>query len=75
MSKESILVDGVVMDCMPNATFRVQTKIGEKEYLILAHLSGKIRINNINILMGDRVKVEISPYDLARGRIIFRYKE
>lgn len=75
MSKSSIVLDGKVNECLPNATFRVQLKIGERDHTILAHLSGKIRINNINILTGDRVRVEMSPYDLNRGRITYRYKD
>lgn len=61
---------------MPNAMFRVNVKIGDGDsYSILAHLSGKVRINNINILEGDLVKIEMSPYDLTRGRITYRFKE
>jgi translation initiation factor IF-1 len=76
MSKESIIVEGRVSDCLPNAMFRVNVKIGGSDnHTILAHLSGKIRINNINILEGDLVKIEMSPYDLTRGRITYRFKE
>jgi len=74
MSKEAIVIDGVVIDCLPNATFRVRLD-GKQDHSVLAHLSGKIRINNINISMGDRVKLELSPYDLNRARITFRYKD
>jgi len=73
MSKEGIVIDGVVVDCLPNATFRVQ--ITGQSYTILAHLSGRIRINNINISTNDRVRLEMSPYDLTKGRITFRYKD
>ena len=76
MSKEVIAIDGVVAECLPNATFRVAVVFNEsKDHVILSHLSGKIRINNINILCGDRVKLELSPYDLTRGRIVYRYKD
>ena len=63
--------DGVVQEALPNAMFRVQLDTGQE---ILAHVSGKIRKNFIRILLGDRVKVELSPYDLKRGRITYRYK-
>jgi translation initiation factor IF-1 len=72
MSKEVITMDGVVNETLPNAMFRVQ--LNESGHVLLAHLSGKIRINNINILQGDRVKIEITPYDLGKGRIVYRYK-
>lgn len=76
MSKEVITLDGLVIECLPNATFRVDVVLPDsKNHSILAHLSGKIRINNINILCGDRVKLELSPYDLTRGRIVYRYKD
>jgi translation initiation factor IF-1 len=65
-------MDGVVNETLPNAMFRVQ--LNESGHVLLAHLSGKIRINNINILQGDRVKIEITPYDLGKGRIVYRYK-
>lgn len=72
MSKEVITLDGVVNETLPNAMFRVQ--LNDSGHILLAHLSGKIRINNINILQGDRVKIEITPYDLTKGRIVYRYK-
>ena len=65
-------MDGVVNETLPNAMFRVQ--LNDSGHILLAHLSGKIRINNINILQGDRVKVELTPYDLSKGRIVYRYK-
>lgn len=72
MSKEDIIeVEAVVVDTLPNAMFNVRLENG---VVILAHVSGKIRMNYIRILPGDRVTVEISPYDLTRGRITFRYK-
>jgi translation initiation factor IF-1 len=72
MSKEKgIEVEGTVTETLPNATFRVELPNGHK---VLAHVSGKIRMHFIKILPGDRVLVELSPYDLTRGRIIYRYK-
>jgi translation initiation factor IF-1 len=72
MSREDrIEVDGVVSEKLPNNMFRVQLDNG---HLVLAHVSGKMRMNFINILPGDKVKVELSPYDLQRGRIVFRSK-
>ncbi|NIM05554.1 MAG: translation initiation factor IF-1 [Armatimonadetes bacterium] len=64
-------VEGVVVETLPNAMFRVESDQGHK---ILAHVSGKMRMYFIRILSGDRVRVEVSPYDLTRGRIIYRYK-
>ncbi|HVK05147.1 MAG TPA: translation initiation factor IF-1 [Armatimonadaceae bacterium] len=64
-------VQGVISENLPNAMFRVKLESGHE---ILAHVSGKIRMNFIRILPGDRVLVELSPYDLTRGRILYRYK-
>ncbi|MCH8919765.1 MAG: translation initiation factor IF-1 [Chloroflexi bacterium] len=69
--KESIEVEGVVKENLPNAMFRVELPTG---HAILAHASGKIRMNYIRILPGDRVLVELSPYDLTRGRVTYRFK-
>ncbi|MDH7577501.1 MAG: translation initiation factor IF-1 [Bacillota bacterium] len=66
-----IEVEGTVVEALPNAMFRVELANG---YKVLAHVSGKIRMNFIRILPGDRVTVELSPYDLTRGRIIYRFK-
>ncbi|NLJ34142.1 MAG: translation initiation factor IF-1 [Firmicutes bacterium] len=66
-----IEVEGKVVEPLPNAMFRVELDNGHK---ILAHVSGKIRMHFIRILPGDRVRVELSPYDLSRGRITYRYK-
>ncbi|MET7516054.1 translation initiation factor IF-1 [Streptomyces sp. NPDC058293] len=66
-----IEIEGTVVECLRNATFQVELASGHK---VLAHISGKIRKNYIKILPFDRVLVEISPYDLTRGRIIFRYR-
>lgn len=71
MKEEAIEVEGKVMETLPNAMFRVELKNGHK---ILAHISGKMRMHYIRILPGDVVKVEMSPYDLTRGRIIYRQK-
>ena len=72
MSKESAIeAEGTVVETRPNAMFLVKLESGHE---ILAHVSGKIRMSYIRILPGDRVKVEISPYDLTRGRIVWRYK-
>lgn len=68
---DNIEVEAVVVETLPNAMFRVKLENG---VVIIAHVSGKIRMNYIRILPGDRVTVEISPYDLTRGRITFRYK-
>jgi len=69
--KEKIEVEGVVLECLPNATFRVQLA---NEHKVLAHISGKMRKNYIRILSADKVLVELSPYDLTRGRITYRLK-
>ena len=72
MAKEDVIVvEGTVLECLPNAMFRVELPNGHK---ILAHISGKMRMHYIRILAGDRVTVELSPYDLGRGRIIYRSK-
>ena len=71
MSKDVIELEGIILEAMPNAMFRVKL---ENEHEILAHIPGKIRKNFIRILPGDKVKVEMTPYDLSRGRITFRLK-
>ena len=72
MSKEaSIEVEGTILEPLPNAMFRVELDNGHK---VLAHISGKMRMHFIRILSGDKVKVQLSPYDLTRGRITYRYK-
>jgi translation initiation factor IF-1 len=72
MKEDVIKVRGRVVECLPNATFRVELEDVKK--IILATISGKIRKHNINILMYDAVDVELTPYDLSKGRITFRYK-
>ncbi|HEY3243105.1 MAG TPA: translation initiation factor IF-1 [Phycisphaerae bacterium] len=69
---EAIELEGVVVAALPNAMFRVQVDIAGDKHEILAHISGKMRKFYIRILPGDRVKVEVSPYDLTRGRIVYR---
>ncbi len=69
--KEAIEVEGTVVEPLPNAMFRVELPNG---HLVLAHASGKMRLHFIRILRGDRVLVELSPYDLSRGRITYRFK-
>lgn len=69
--EEKIEVEGVVVEPLPNALFRVELDSGHK---VLAHVSGKMRMHYIRILPGDKVLVELSPYDLSRGRIIYRKK-
>ena len=69
--KEAIEVEGVVSESLPNAMFRVELANGHK---VLAHISGRMRVHYIRILPGDRVLIELSPYDLSRGRITYRFK-
>lgn len=69
--EESIQVEGTVVEALPNAMFRVELENGHR---VLAHVSGKMRMHFIKILPGDKVTVELSPYDLSRGRIVYRYK-
>lgn len=72
MGKQSLIkVDGVIEETLPNTQFNVKLENGHK---IHAHISGKMRMNFIKILQGDKVAVEISPYDLTKGRIVYRYK-
>lgn len=71
MAKDVIELEGTIIESMPNAMFKVKLENGHE---ILAHISGKIRKNFIRILPGDRVKVEMTPYDLTKGRITFRLK-
>lgn len=72
MAKEkAIEIEGTVVEALPNAMFRVKL---DNDMVVLAHISGKVRVHFIRILPGDRVQVELSPYDLKRGRITYRYK-
>jgi translation initiation factor IF-1 len=72
MKKDDVVkIDGVVQETLPNAMFRVQVEGG---HVVLGHVSGKMRMNYIRILPGDKVALELSPYDLTRGRIVRRYK-
>jgi translation initiation factor IF-1 len=70
--EEKLIVDGKVLEALPNAVFRVE--LVEGGHIILAHICGKMRIHYIKILPGDKVKIELSPYDLTRGRITYREK-
>jgi len=72
MKEELVELAGVVIDKQPNAFFKVQ--INDSDHIVLASLSGRMRRNRIRILMGDRVDIELSPYDLSRGRITYRHK-
>ena len=69
--EEKLTLEGKVIEALPNTTFRVKLENG---YEVLAYLSGKMRKYYIRVLLGDRVRVELSPYDLTRGRIVYRYK-
>ncbi|HEX4106870.1 MAG TPA: translation initiation factor IF-1 [Solirubrobacteraceae bacterium] len=69
--EEKVAVDGEVSEALPNLLFRVQLDMGHE---VLAHLAGKMRRHRIRVLPGDRVRVEVSPYDLSRGRIVYRFK-
>jgi translation initiation factor IF-1 len=72
MEKEEVIaVEGTVVEPLPNAMFKVELENG---HMVLAHISGKMRMHFIRILPGDKVKVELSPYDLTRGRIVYRFK-
>lgn len=72
MAKDAIEFEGIIKESLPNAMFRVEL---DNKHMVLAHISGKIRKNFIKIIPGDRVKVELTPYDLTRGRITFRVQE
>lgn len=72
--KKKFEIDGIVTEILPNTMFRVSLELEGKEHTVLAHISGKMRMNYIKIGLGDKVKVEVSPYDLSKGRIIYRYK-
>ena len=72
MAKDDVIeVDGKVIEVLPNATFKVELDNG---HVVLCHIAGKMRMNYIKIMLGDRVKVELTPYSLDKGRITFRYK-
>lgn len=72
MQTESIQVEGTVIKALPNARFLVQADLGGEKHEVLAHLSGKMRKYYIRIILGDTVTVELSPYDLTKGRIVYR---
>ena len=73
--KKKIEVEGVVTEVLPNTMFRVRLDIEDKEVLVLAHISGKMRMHYIKIGLGDKVKLDISPYDTIKARIVYRYKK
>lgn len=73
-TQDAITMEAVVVKALPNAMFLVEAEVGEQMHQVLAHVSGKMRKNFIRILPGDRVTVELSPYDLKRGRIVYRQK-
>lgn len=73
-SKKKFELDGVVTEILPNTMFRVSLELEGREHTVLAHISGKMRMNYIKIGLGDKVKVEVSPYDLSKGRITYRHK-
>lgn len=73
-SKQKIELEGNVEECLPNALFRISLEVDGKEIKVLGHLSGKMRMHYVRIMKGDRVKVEISPYDPTKARIIYRYR-
>ena len=77
MAKQVIQVDGVIIECLPNTTFRVRLDDPNypSDHTLLCHLSGKMRINYIRIIPGDHVTVELTPYDLSKGRIVYRHKK
>jgi translation initiation factor IF-1 len=70
-SQEKVVVEGTIIEALPNTQFRVELESG---HVVLAYISGKMRKYYIRILLGDKVRVELSPYDLTRGRIVYRYK-
>lgn len=72
VTQEKLVLDGKIVEALPNTSFRVELENGPT---VLAYLSGKMRKFYIRVLLGDRVRVELSPYDLERGRIIYRYKK
>ena len=75
MAKEKpITIDGIIKEALPNSMFRVEIEIGGKKHEVLSYVSGKMRKFFIKILQGDMVRLEVSPYDLSRGRIVFRHK-
>lgn len=75
MAKEVIVLEGIIIECLPNATFKVQVRDENcPDMVVLVHISGKMRTNHIRIITGDRVQIEVTPYDLKKGRIVYRFK-
>jgi translation initiation factor IF-1 len=73
-SKEVYEFEGVVKECLPNTKFTVEIEVDGKKHEVMGYLSGKMRMNYIRILEGDKVKIEMTPYDKSKGRITYRYK-
>lgn len=73
-NKKIIELDGIVKECLPNTKFVVEVEVGDQKHEILGYLSGKMRMHYIRILVGDKVKIELTPYDTKQGRITYRYK-
>jgi translation initiation factor IF-1 len=75
LSKDVIELIGVVAECFPNTTFSVRiTSLEAKDHTLLCHLAGRMRVNKVRILPGDRVRLEMTPYDLQKGRIVYRFR-
>jgi translation initiation factor IF-1 len=75
LSKDVIEMIGVVVECFPNTTFSVRiTSLEAKDHVLLCHLAGRMRVNKVRILPGDRVRLEMTPYDLQKGRIVYRFR-
>ncbi len=72
-SKKVIEVDGIVKECLPNTQFTIEIEVGDEKREIFGYLSGRMRMNYIRILEGDKVKIQLTPYDKERGRIVYRY--
>lgn len=73
-TKQVFEFDGIVKECLPNTKFLIEIEVGEKKHEVTGYLSGRMRMNYIRILEGDRVKIEMTPYDKSQGRITYRYK-
>ncbi len=72
--EECIKIEGLIVEALPNAMFRVEIQVGDQKKVILAYVSGKMRQHFLRVLPGDRVQIELTPYDLERGRITYRWK-
>lgn len=74
ISNKKFEADGIVTNALPGGEFKVQLEVGEKEHEVTAYLGGKMRLHYIRVFEGDKVRLELTPYDLSRGRIVYRYK-